>query len=141
MENPVGTLSYDTNFKADFDDRVLAHLQIVIGAKLRRGESFHFSWKNEQSVGHGRTTVWLHPTVPLVYSYLGSRTPAINRQWVEALMTSANSVAGLQIVPEPADVPVAAEPATSTGEPSGLLTGAALPTPSPAEEPVVRRAQ
>lgn len=139
MENPVGTLSYDTNFKADFDDRVLAHLQIVIGAKLRRGESFHFSWKNEQSVGHGRTTVWLHPTVPLVYSYLGSRTPAINRQWVEALMTSANSVAGLQIVPEPADVPVA-ENVAPTGEPSGLLTGAALPAPSQAEEATIRKA-
>ena len=135
----MGTLSYDTNFKADFDDRVLAHLQIVIGAKLRRGESFHFSWKNEQSVGHGRTTIWLHPTVPLVYSYLGSRTPAINRQWVEALMTSANSVAGLQIVPEPADVP-SAEVAAPLGEPSGLLTGAALPAPT-SEETTVRKAR
>ena len=140
----MGTLSYDTNFKADFDDRVLAHLQIVIGAKLRRGESFHFSWKNEQSAGHGRTTVWLHPTVPLVYSYLGSRTPTINRQWVEALMTSANSVAGLQIVPEPADVPIseapAAEGAPPLGEQPGLLTGAALPAPA-AEPATVRKAQ
>lgn len=135
----MGTLSYDTNFKADFDDRVLAHLQIVIGAKLRRGESFHFSWKNEQSVGHGRTTVWLHPTVPLVYSYLGSRAPVINRQWVEALMTSANSVAGLQIVPEPADVPLV-ETAAPLGEPAGLLTGAAVPTVDPAP-PVVRTAR
>lgn len=97
----MGTLSYDTNFSADFDDRTLAHLQVVIGAKLRRGESFHFSWMNEQAAGHGRTTIWLHPTVPLIYSYLGNRQPAINRAWVEALMTSANSVAGLHIVPEP----------------------------------------
>jgi hypothetical protein len=99
----VGTLSYDSSYKAEFDDRVLAHLQIVIGAKLRRGESFHFSWRNEQVTGQGRTTIWLHPTVPLIYSYLGSRTPTINRHWIEALMTSANSVAGLQIVPEPSE--------------------------------------
>ncbi|MCU1543431.1 MAG: ATP-dependent ligase [Microbacteriaceae bacterium] len=99
----MGTLSYDSSYKAEFDDRVLAHLQIVIGAKLRRGESFHFSWRNEQVTGQGRTTIWLHPTVPLIYSYLGSRTPTINRLWIEALMTSANSVAGLQIVPEPSE--------------------------------------
>ena len=97
----MGTLSYDSRFSADFDDRVLAHLQLVIGAKLRRGESFHFSWKNDPSTGHGRTTWWLHPTVPLIYKYSGSRLPTINRYWIEALMASANSAAGLQLVGEP----------------------------------------
>jgi hypothetical protein len=120
----VGTLSYDSNYKADFDDRVLAHLQIVIGAKLRRGESFHFSWRNEQVTGQGRTTIWLHPTVPLIYSYLGSRTPTINRQWVEALMTSANSVAGLQIVPEPSET---AAPAAASSDDAVTPTPVDLP--------------
>jgi hypothetical protein len=120
----VGTLSYDSNYKADFDDRVLAHLQIVIGAKLRRGESFHFSWRNEQVTGQGRTTIWLHPTVPLIYSYLGSRTPTINRQWIEALMTSANSVAGLQIVPEPSE---SAAPAGVTSDDAATPTPVELP--------------
>jgi hypothetical protein len=97
----MGTLSYDSSFTADFDDRLLAHLQIVIGAKLRRHESFYFSWKDDARVGDGRTTIWLHPGIPLVYKYFGSRMPAINRAWIEELAVSANSPGGLQIVREP----------------------------------------
>ena len=97
----MGTLTYDSNFTADFDDRVLAHLQVVIGAKLRRGESFYFSWKDDARVGNGRTTIWMHPTVPLVYKYFGSKMPMLNRLWIEALTLSANTAGGLQLVPEP----------------------------------------
>jgi len=86
----------------DFDDWVLSHLQVVIGAKLRRGESFYFSWKGEDSIDGGRTTIWLHPTVPLVYKYSVAAMPMLNREWLETLSVSANSAAGLQIVPEPA---------------------------------------
>jgi hypothetical protein len=101
----MGRLTYDANISADFDDRVLAHLQIVIGSKLRRGESFHFSWRDDASVGDGRTIVWINPGVSLVYKFFGSKTPVINRAWVEALMATANSSAGLHLVPEPPDYP------------------------------------
>ena len=74
----MGKLAYDRSLTIDFDDRTLAHLQIVIGMKMRRGESFYFSWKDDQQVGDGRTSIWLHPTIPLVYKYYGSRSPAIN---------------------------------------------------------------
>ena len=40
----MGTLTYDSKLSASFDDRVLAHLQIVIWAKIRRGEPFSFTW-------------------------------------------------------------------------------------------------
>jgi hypothetical protein len=43
----MGSFHYDVGFSADFEDRLLAHLQIVIGAKLRRGEGFYFSWRDE----------------------------------------------------------------------------------------------
>lgn len=43
----MGKLVYDSTFTAEFDDRLLTHLQIVIGMKLRRGESFMFSWKDD----------------------------------------------------------------------------------------------
>jgi len=97
----MGTLSYDVVLNADFDDRILAHLQIVIGAKLRRGESFFFSWKDDNRSGDGRTSIWLQPTIPLSFKYFGSRLPSINRLWVEALMMTANSPNGLHIAPEP----------------------------------------
>jgi len=97
----VGRFSYDGSVKADFDDRVLAHLQVVISQKLRRGETFIFSWRNDTRVGDGRTVIWLHPNASLVFSYHGSRQPALNRAWLEALTHAANSTSGLQIVPEP----------------------------------------
>jgi hypothetical protein len=100
----MGKFIYDGIVKVDFEDRLLAHLQTVIGAKIRRGESFHFTWKDDTSIGNGRTTVWMHPRVSLVYKFYGSRRPSLNRAWIEALMYNANSVAGLYVVPEPAEL-------------------------------------
>jgi len=99
----MGKLTYDSTIVVDFDDRLLAHLQMVITTKLRRGESFAFSWRDEAAVGDGRTTIWLHPALPLVFKYFGGKQPAINRAWVEALLQTANSSAGLHIVPEPVE--------------------------------------
>jgi hypothetical protein len=103
----MGAFNYDSTLKVEFDDRVLAHMQIVIGAKLRRGESFYFSWRDDDSVGDGRTTVWLHPALPLVYKYYGGRMPRINPAWIQVLTDSANSNGGLQLLPEPEAEPTA----------------------------------
>jgi hypothetical protein len=97
----MGTLTYDSEFTVDFEDRVLAHIQIVIGAKLRRGESFYFSWKDDDRIGDGRTAIWLHPAIPLIYKYYGGRMPRVNRYWIDQLSVTANSPGGLQILPEP----------------------------------------
>lgn len=105
----MGTLTYGSTFTADFDDRVLAHLQIVIGAKLRRNESFYFSWNDHSRGGEGRTTIWLHPTVPIIYKYFGSRMPTINRHWIESLTMSANTPGGLQLMEEPQELHSAGE--------------------------------
>lgn len=103
----MGKFTYDTNVKVDFDDRLLAHLQLVMTAKLRRSEAFNFSWKDDSSIGDGRTSVWVHPGATLVFKFYGSRRPSINPAWVEALAYTANSTSGLYVVPEP-PVPVAA---------------------------------
>ena len=97
----MGTLTYDSTLTADFDDRTLAHIQFVVGAKLRRDEAFYFTWKDDSSMGDGRSTIWVHPSVPLAFKFVGSRVPTINREWVDALMLSANSSAGLHVLPEP----------------------------------------
>src|SRR3954454_10680025 len=99
----MGKFVYEGIVKVDFEDRTLAHLQLVIGTKLRRGEAFHFSWRDDPSIGDGRTTVWIHPRCPLVYKFYGSRRPSLNRAWVDALAYPANSPAGLYVVPEPAE--------------------------------------
>jgi len=98
----MGKILYgDSGIEVVFDDRAMAHLQLVIGAKLRRGESFFFSWKDDPSVGDGRSSVWLSSAIPLYFRYSGSKPVAINREWLELLTQSANSAAGLQFTAEP----------------------------------------
>lgn len=100
----MGTLMYDSKVTANIDDRILAHLQIVMLAKLRRGEPFAFTW-NENANGLGRTTVWIHNAISLSFQYYGGRAAQINSRWIQALVRSSNSVGGLEIVPEPPAAP------------------------------------
>ena len=89
----------------EIDDRTLTHLKIVILAKLRRNETFAFSFEHDVSEGSGRSTIWLHPSIPLQFNFVGSRQPSINKPWLEALVVAANSVDGLRMIPEPIEAP------------------------------------
>jgi hypothetical protein len=97
----MGKFVYDGTVKVEFDDRLLAHLQVAIVNKLRRGESFQFTWREDTNAGGGRTSIWVSPQSSLVYKFYGSRPPAMNPAWLEALAYAANSPAGLHVVPEP----------------------------------------
>lgn len=114
----MGKFIYEGSVKTEIEDRALTHVQLVISAKLRRGEPFPFSWREDASVGGGRTTVWIHSASSLVFKYYGSRQPAINRAWTDALAYTANTPGGLYLVPEPSESGEAA----GTGE---------IPTASP----------
>jgi hypothetical protein len=98
----MGKLIYgDSDIEVDFDDRALTHLQIVLGAKLRRGESFFFSWTDDPKVGDGRSSLWMHRSIPLYFKFFGSKPPSINRDWVAVLTDRANSGQGLVFTAEP----------------------------------------
>ena len=98
----MGKILYgDSGIEVIFDDRAMAHLQLVIGAKLRRNEAFFFSWKDDPSVGDGRSSIWVSASIPLYFRYSGSKPVSINREWLEILTLSANSTAGLQFSGEP----------------------------------------
>jgi hypothetical protein len=101
MLRRVGTLTYDSKLAVSFDDRVLAHLQVVIWSKLRRGEHFSFTWTEPSRSGFGRTSIWLAPSIPLTFEYFGGRQPRLNPEWVQILSKSANSPGGLVLTPEP----------------------------------------
>jgi hypothetical protein len=90
----MGTLSYD-RVVVEFDDRILTHLQVVIVQKLRRGESFLFSWRNAAEVGDGRSSAWMNPSIPLYFKFAGGHTPTLNPAWIAQLTRSANSSQGL----------------------------------------------
>jgi len=103
MRNPLGNFIYGTpSITVEFDDRVLAHLKVVIVSKLRRGESFTFSWENSAASGSGHSSVWLHPAIPMQFEFFGSKEPSLNRAWLEELVQLSNTPAGLRIIPEPA---------------------------------------
>jgi hypothetical protein len=95
----MGSLIYDSTI-IEFDDRLLLHLQIVIVNKLRRRESFAMSWRDSPEIGDGRSTIWLDPSIPLYFKFSGSRTPSINRDWLETLAESAASTTGLVVTGE-----------------------------------------
>jgi hypothetical protein len=99
----MGRLIYDNTTAVEFDDRVLAHLQLVIGTKLRRGESFYLNWTDDVSIGDGRNAIWLNPGIPIRLKFDGGRRPSLNMSWINQLMLSASSTEGLRLTPEPVE--------------------------------------
>lgn len=96
----MGMLIYGSGDEYEIEDRALAHLKAVIGAKLRRQESFFLSWANDTEHGSGRRSVWLSPSIPLQFRFYGSRAPELNRAWIEVLSDSAHTPRGLLLIPE-----------------------------------------
>lgn len=77
----------------------MSHLRVIFMNKLRRGEPFMFH--HSVGDGSGSRSLWIHPSVPLVFHFYGSRAPSLNRRWVDDLMHEANGPNGLFLVPEP----------------------------------------
>jgi hypothetical protein len=100
----MGYLTYGASgTRIPFNDRALAHLQIVMTTKLGRGESFAFSWVEPTDTELERRTVWLHPGVSLRFRFAGNRLPRINETWLAQLSELADSDGTLHYIPEPAD--------------------------------------
>ena len=94
----MGMLVYNGRMTLHIDDRVLAHLQVVVINKLRRRESFTFTWDD----GTQEAVCWIGPSIPLEFTYSGNRRPLLNREWLELMAMSANANSGLVVMPEPA---------------------------------------
>ncbi|CAN5281713.1 hypothetical protein BH11ACT3_BH11ACT3_18430 [soil metagenome] len=93
----MGELHYGTQAVFQVDDRVLAHLERVILAKLRRNEGFALALDDAKG---GRDTMWLHAASAVRFHYDGE-LPPINRAWLEVLIDAANGAGGLRVLPEP----------------------------------------
>lgn len=108
----MGTLQYNGSV-VEFDDRLLAHLQIVIVEKIRRGEAFLMSWSEKAETGDGHSAIWIHPTHNLHFTFVHGRNPRINRAWLSELTNSANSTRGLLVTEEPVESDIGARPGFS----------------------------
>ncbi len=98
----MGQLTYGSSgLTIRFKDRALAHLQVVIGSKMRRRESFFFTWPNGTERGGGRDSIWVDEAIALRFSYTTNAREPLNREWLELLSRSANSGTGLLFISEP----------------------------------------
>lgn len=96
------------------DDRTLAHLKIVVATKLRRGESFTLSWQHGGDDPPGRSTIWLHPAIPLRFTFESAERQELSRTWLIDLAKQANSSAGLSVSTASADARCAHDGPTAT---------------------------
>lgn len=96
----MGKLVYGSH-EIDIDDRLLTHLQVVAINRLKREKPFSLSWRDSREQGGGRTTLWVHPSIPLLFHFEGSRIPSINRAWLAQLEESADGAMGMIVTSEP----------------------------------------
>jgi integrase len=109
----VGTIYYGGSATPiHVDDRALAHLKVVIATKLRRSEAFTVSWRHPDDQPRGRSTIWLHPSIPLRFVFDDPEPAELSRAWIEELANSANSSGGITLIAEHFDTgPVEVAPA------------------------------
>jgi hypothetical protein len=94
----MGTLYYGAGRTAiNVEDRLLAHLKVVITSKLRRNEPFLISWDEPVDNGSGRGSVFIHPMCDLVYRFDGSRSPELDQNLLESMAAESMSNRGLVI--------------------------------------------
>ena len=97
----MGTIYYGGSATPiNIDDRALAHLKVVIATKLRRSESFTVTWRHPDDQPRGRSTIWLHPSIPLRFVFDDPEPTELSRAWIEELASSANSSGGLTLIAE-----------------------------------------
>ena len=96
----MGTLTYDSTITAEFDDRTLTHLQVVIWSKLRRGEHFAFTFGDEAPPAQ-RTSVWCSPTIPMVFQFDQSDPAELADLVSSSSHRVLSSAAGLRPLQEP----------------------------------------
>ncbi len=91
----MGRLYYGNSTESfDMPDRVLAHLKIVASTKLRRSESFTVTFPQPGNP-EGRSTLWLHCSIPLRFEVDTAEGAAIDRRYLEELAQAAASSAGI----------------------------------------------
>ncbi|MEV8267283.1 hypothetical protein [Microbacterium sp. NPDC076911] len=97
----MGTIYYGGSATPiHIEDRALAHLKVVIATKLRRAESFTVSWVHPDDQPRGRSTIWLHPSIPLRFVFDDPEPTPLSREWIEELANTASSTGGITLVAE-----------------------------------------
>ena len=101
----MGYLFYgSTTEPIEIPDRLLAHIKVVVATKLRRSESFMFSWRHPEAASP-RSTIWLQPAIPLRFVFHSDGEnidPAVLRRLAEAANSSKGLVVDLNVLDDSA---------------------------------------
>ena len=125
----MGHLYYgNESYQIELADRPLAHLKVAMLSLLRSGQSIAFSFTHPANRGSGRETLWITPATNVRFRFEGARPPALNEQWVRAIMASANTATGMHLVPEPV-----ADPSSEALQPSVSRAASAAPAAAPVQ--------
>lgn len=79
------------------DDRLLAHVKVVVATKLRRGESFTLSWVHGPDEPVGRSTIWVQPAIPLRFVFDSAQPESLDQDLLKRMANDANSSRGLNL--------------------------------------------
>lgn len=98
----MGILTYSRDAVAVYlDDRTLAHLHIVMAAKLREGRTFVVTGLASLA-RNARDAVVIEPRTPLQLTYTERSDVALNPRWLEAIRAASSKTLDIVLVAEPA---------------------------------------
>jgi hypothetical protein len=79
------------------EDRLLAHLEVVILSRLRRNNAFALRWVERAEVGDGRRTVWVHQDSDLYFEYDDAEQAELDRELLDRLAKAADTNTGINL--------------------------------------------
>lgn len=114
----MGTFNYGVEaLTADFSDDLLAHLQALISAKLRRSEGFMLTWTTQSSGRPERVSVWIEASIPVAFRFDHPPRRPLDPELLQRMSIAAISARGLDLsdlMPPPAPPSVSRNARRST---------------------------
>jgi hypothetical protein len=86
------------------DDRLLAHIEVVVLSRLRRNNAFALRW-TEAGERLGRRTIWIHQATDLTFEYDQAEQGELDRELLDQLAKAADSNAGINLRTDASEVP------------------------------------
>ncbi|MBM7502973.1 hypothetical protein ACFPER_05805 [Agromyces aurantiacus] len=94
----MGTLYYSAaQYPIRIDDVTLTSLRVVIERRLDAGVGLTLSWSE---AGFGRSTVWLHPTIPLRVHVDDPVAIAPDADAIDAMANEVEQSGGIVLPPD-----------------------------------------
>lgn len=95
----MGKLTYGAvQREIQVDDRLLAHVEAVVLARLRRNNAFALRWaETDENGSHGRRTIWIHQGSDLYFEYDSAEQGELDRELLDRLAKQADSNAGINL--------------------------------------------